>query len=70
MEEEDSGGFNETHPEMREGELFLINATWAGYERIRWKTKRRGLQAYTEQGEEVTGYIPVFVQRKEFNIEK
>jgi hypothetical protein len=58
--------YNETHPELEEGEMFLTNSVDENYTRIRWNTKRRGMQAYTIDGELLTGFIPVFVQKKEY----
>ena len=58
--------YNETHPELKEGEMFLTNASFDDYTYIRWITKRRGIQAYTIDGEELTVLRPVFVQKEEY----
>jgi hypothetical protein len=60
--------YNETHPELREGEMHLSNCPLDSYsyDRIGWNTKRRGQQAYTIDGKLITRYIPVFVQREEY----
>jgi hypothetical protein len=58
--------YNETHPELEEGERFLTNCVQDTYDSIGWKTKRWGRHAYTIEGEPLTGYIPVFVQRSEY----
>jgi hypothetical protein len=34
------------HPELEEGEVFLTNATIDEFDKIGWKTKRRGEIAY------------------------
>ena len=64
---EEKRNYNETHPELREGEMFLTN-TLDNYDymRIGWHSKRRGRQAYSIHGEELTRGIPVFVQRSEY----
>lgn len=61
--------YNNTHPEMEEGEMFLTNCVRADYDyaRIGWKTKRRGLQSYTVSGEALKGYAPVFVKKEEYD---
>jgi len=58
---------DETHPELREGEMFLTNCTIPDYVRIGWKTKRIGRQAYTIDGEKLKVLIPVFVQKEEYD---
>ena len=58
--------YNETHPELRAGEMFLTNCISIDYSIIGWSTKRTGRQAYTIHGEELTGFMPVFVQRSEY----
>jgi hypothetical protein len=60
--------YNKTHPELREGEMLLTNCSLDNYDydRIGWNTKRRGRHAYTIDGKPFTGYIPVFVQIKEY----
>ena len=67
--------FNKSHPEIREGEVFLTNTDAEsspfynfddeGYHRIGWKTKRRGVIAYDIEGNVVDYLVPVFVQRDE-----
>ncbi len=59
-----------THPELRVYEIFVGNTpkeyvkylTW-------WKTIRFGTEAYNIKGEIISGYLPYFVQKKEW-IEK
>lgn len=61
---------NETHPELREGEMFLMNATPSDYNQIGYKSKRAGVAAYDTEGNRVkTGYVffPVFVQKAEYD---
>ncbi|MEK7100248.1 MAG: hypothetical protein AAB872_00375 [Patescibacteria group bacterium] len=67
--------FNKNHPEKRNGEVFLTNVgdhdreflflEDDNYQRIGWKTKRKGSVAYDVNGKEVYGMKPVFVQRSE-----
>jgi len=58
--------YNETHPELKEGEMFLTNSSFENYTLIGWRTKRRGIQAYTIDGEELIMIRPVFVQKEEY----
>lgn len=58
--------FNVNHPEIRDGEMFLTNILAEDYIHIGWKTKRSGLQAYTVYGESLSHYVPVFVQKEEY----
>ena len=58
--------YNETHPELKEGEMFLTNSMPDDYIRIGWKTKRKGIQAYTIDGEKIQLLAPVFVQKEEY----
>jgi len=60
------GNYNETHPELKEGEMFLSNNSFEEYTHIGWKTKRLGIQAYTIDGEELTVLRPVFVRNEEY----
>lgn len=60
-------GFNETHPELMEGEMFLHNVFGNDdWESLRYKTKRLGIQAYTREGVPLRDPRPAFVQRTEF----
>lgn len=63
---EEKRDYNETHPELEEGEMFLTNCTWDEYIRIGWQTKRKGRKAYSRQGKGLFGLSPVFVHRKEY----
>ena len=42
--------FNVEHSEIEDGEMFLSNTNGKDYQRIRWKTKRRGNIAYDKSG--------------------
>jgi hypothetical protein len=66
---EEKRNYNETHPELREGEMFLSNYMLDNFDfkRIGWHSKRKGRQAYDVEGTELTGYIPVFVQKEEYD---
>ena len=67
--------FNDKHPELRPGEIWITNALpgrfMDGREDIAsmdWKTKRVGNQAYDSLGKPIdptTGYRPVFIQKSE-----
>ncbi|MBI2024758.1 MAG: hypothetical protein HYT03_01530 [Candidatus Harrisonbacteria bacterium] len=71
---------NKSHPELRDGEVFLTNASdddklptrlidyagnYSDWESIGWRTKRRGVVAYDIYGRPVPEMFPVFVQRNE-----
>ena len=68
--EGEADDFNRTHPELRDGEIFLTNVYLYGaavdYNDIGWDTKRFGKCAYTIFGERAVGCIPVFVQKSEW----
>ena len=64
--------FNNTHPELKDGEMFLGNVTKSFYHKIGWETKRMGTTPYTTNGEvllQISPRIlyPVFVQKKEYD---
>ena len=63
--------FNAEHPELEDGEMFLSNTNEEGYQRIRWKTKRRGEVAYNIDGiiidKQSINLFPVFVQKQEYD---
>lgn len=59
--------FNDKHPELEEGEIFLVNIK--PEEKDRWKIAdaekaRIGKVAYTNTGEVVDGYFPLFATPK------
>lgn len=58
--------FNDTHPELRPGEVFLCNVVPRTLEwrNIPYKTKRLGNQAYDVGGKAIA-FAPVFVQSRE-----
>jgi hypothetical protein len=58
--------YNETHPELEEGEMLLTNCVFETYALLKWTTKRWGAVAYTSRGVPLHKYRPVFVQRKEY----
>lgn len=63
-----SKSFNQNHPELREGELFLVNGQVENLEETAWKSKRPGTQAYTRDGKRFGtehGFFPIFVSREE-----
>ena len=59
--------FNVEHSEIEDGEMFLSNITEEDYQKIGWKTKRRGNIAYDKSGNIIIGLFPVFVQKQEYD---
>jgi hypothetical protein len=62
--------YSETHPELREGEVFLFNGMSETYDPLKWDTKRMGAVAYTSRGAVLPKYRPIFAQRKEYEEKK
>ena len=65
--------FNKTHPELKEGEVFLTNGTVSDFHKIRCESKRLGGQAYSKQGNIVEGLRPVFKKKgdkHDFNVKR
>lgn len=62
--------YNETHPELSEGEVFLFNGVSKTYDPLKWDTKRMGAVAYTSRGAVLPKYRPIFAQRKEYEEKK
>jgi len=63
-----SDSFNDNHPEIQEGEVFLSNTSIVDFDRIGWKTKRMGFYGYTREGDRISSnekIYPVFVQKSE-----
>lgn len=64
--------FNAHHPELKKGEVFLINVLrnappgYSGFETIDYKTKRMGKKGYNPLGLEVNEWAPVFVSKEEY----
>ncbi|MFH0845944.1 MAG: hypothetical protein V1851_00905 [Patescibacteria group bacterium] len=54
--------FNDEHPELKEGEVFLTNGTVRDFHRIKCGSKRLGEKAYNTNGEMVNhlGLRPIF----------
>jgi hypothetical protein len=59
--------FNDEHPELLKGEVFLCNANEMLWQDIDLETKRRGKHAYFFHGEELGDktFFPVFVKKSE-----
>ena len=61
--------FNDKHPELEDGEIFIGNVSEQFYHHnIGWKTKRMGNVTYTVDGKiikSVYSMVPVFIQKKE-----
>ncbi|MCP3961321.1 MAG: hypothetical protein GY719_26030 [bacterium] len=55
------------HPEQREDEVFICNATVEAFRRIGHTSKRAGLQAYGADGAPIHETSPVFVGRGELS---
>lgn len=53
-----------SHPELRQGEVFITNSTKLGAEVV-WKTKRVGGFAYRTDGTVWKEGVPVFASIKE-----
>jgi len=55
------------HPEQKDGEVFLTNASRGDFGHVPWKTKRLGLIAYDGEGERMYAedWYPVFMQQRE-----
>lgn len=58
-------GFNISHPELKDGEVFLGNFRPNQLNDIGWKTRRAGVQSYDFKGNAYDGARPVFVQQSE-----
>jgi hypothetical protein len=59
---------NKQHPEKRDNERFLTNATIESFATITFKTKRMGLIAYTINGDPTKELLyPVFITEAEFD---
>ena len=57
---------NIEHPEKKEDEIFLTNATYDEYRHIGWKSKRKGHIAYDIFGDRLNFVFPVFVNKQEY----
>ena len=57
--------FKYIHPEIKDGEAFLMNATISDYDNIRWTTKRKGTIAYDINNKIIKKMFPVFVKKQE-----
>ena len=65
-----------SHPELKEGEVFIGNFTEESFEQSMYVMKRLGLQAYDTNGNEIehmaydydddTNLYPMFVNRNEY----
>lgn len=58
---------DETHPELRENEVFLGNYAKEDIRHLKWwNTLRTGLIAYNDKGEVIPDHVPSFVQEEEW----
>ena len=60
--------FNDRHPELRAGEVWLANVATDGdlvFGNLPYQTKRLGEKAYSSSGMEIADGRPVFVQKEE-----
>ncbi len=55
-----------THPELREGEVFLGNMHESDFRRSCYTTKRLGITAYDIHDQPVVGLYPFFVSETEY----
>lgn len=63
--------FNNSHPELKDGELFAINhnpngSAMINFDNLPYETKRLGEVAYDDSGNVIPGLKPVFASRTEF----
>lgn len=61
------------HPEKKDDEVFITNASDEGFRTIGWKSKRNGGKAYSPNGEpvcETEKFFPVFIKKSEVLEEK
>ena len=58
-------GKEKKHPELKEGEVHLTNCSPGEFEDLYWTTKRKGRNAYTNDGTIMHSLVPVFVQKSE-----
>ncbi|MBE9592839.1 MAG: hypothetical protein IMF19_05105 [Proteobacteria bacterium] len=63
---EEKRNYNERHPELEVGEMFLTHCRSEDYIEIGWISKRMGVVAYTPRGVPLPKYRPVFVLRSEY----
>ena len=45
--------FNDKHPELKKGEMFITNSEYYKYFKIGWKSKRIGIQSYDIYGKKL-----------------
>jgi len=64
--------YNKNHPELREGEFFLMNIfpstdddLLGEFRTLGWEKKRLGSVAYTPDGKRIKFALPVFIQEAE-----
>lgn len=67
MKKEMVADSNKKHPEIKEGEIFLVNCSREDFQIMTWQTKRQGEIAYDFQGNQLTllGVYPVFIGLEE-----
>ncbi|MDP2693055.1 MAG: hypothetical protein Q8O88_05445 [bacterium] len=66
---DERASFNNNHPETYSAEKFIGNAGKEDYSEFKWKTKRKGDQAYDKFGYKIpraTGIRPVFISKVEY----
>ncbi len=72
LNERQGDNFNAHHPELRPGEVFLVNILrhappkYPGFETLDYETKRMGKKGYNPLGIEVKDWAPVFVAKEEY----
>ena len=61
--------FNRRHPECKDNEVFITNSDKEMFTTIGWKTKRKGLFSYDDEGKLLgnrwKNSFPVFVKKSE-----
>jgi hypothetical protein len=58
-----------THPEIKNGEIFFTNASRLQFKLMRWKSKRRGNNAYDGDGKQLNykNWFPIFLAKAELD---
>ena len=57
------------HPEQRKDEKFIVNANENAWEKIKWRTKRKGKKSFHITTNEPldSGLFPVFIKKQEYD---
>jgi hypothetical protein len=69
ISELNKGSFNIYHPELEDGEMFVLNCHKDDFKNVVYRTKRLGSQAYTRSGDLVSKDVLLPVFAKIFELE-